>query len=1226
MRVGSQPIILRHFNKKMYTEINNNENDPIKNKIEEIYNSIYEDNFFFILTISKTSFLNRIDSKAKEITDTLFNQNNSTNIINYIKIIKIDIIQKYTEDYTILYQAYKNIKNKINHYNYLTNFRKHCEETGEYAYHSCINNKLEKLYEIKDNNNIIKYALCPLCKYCFLSKCIRLVCNNCNKEYFSSTLPENQDKNILLATWEKYHCGSMKNQNMKCIKCRKDLYIDLTTNKLVCLNKSCNFTTKPLSILWKCSKCGKDFRSKPKIFNPTELEIIQKAINITLLIKKKAYPKELPCCHRNPEKLNFYHKEECRGILYMGILLDREIVVCDKCHAMNFEEKFTWICPKCSVKFHLHQLTSIKPFKVRKYIINRDVSILSKRNNKSNINIRNLKNEVSQEYNIKNLKIDSYCNSDAYQSIQPDNNSLYRNTKNNDNYERVEYPFNYEYEKKIIFSDNERSNSNEINFGKYKKIDSISIEEERFKKEDMSDNNSQNYQNISIGKQKLDYNKNQKKGKHYRTLLDILEKRKQKESIIKSGRHLTNSEFSFNDLNSINNNYDRISTGITNREGTGTYNKNTRNIANNILSKKDPKWQIISEINENNANDDDNFIYKKKTNITSYKKVKNNEKSCRINDYKSQVVLLQDKQKKDRNISDIDLNQKLNMNKNDEDKIVPLFNAKNNSITTNSYIFDNDSLSKKSINNSYKNTKNQDLQYSRLNNSSVNIIENKIYRYNNRNSKKNIINNNLNISNIPSINSEKQSIKSVNKVFSDDSTSNKVKVGEYQRKYKRNSRIKNTEDISKDKSNNNDHSDNYSKMSDNNNNNNNNYLIYQNTKNYFLKFTLPTSTPNNNERKSKKDEKEEILLASNEKPIKVSRIYQNKIVDRNKNLLEIVDNKIKNINLNDNVKKYNFDNRKQNNKSQIQQMKVKNNIDKYSMNNIIATPDKINDISKKCIIPSFQDSDYKYIRPIGEGSYGMIYLVKNVKTNKEYALKKILCKNLNEIIKHKNQLELIYSMKHHNIMKIYYLQFKYLDLTTYSLYIIMERAIGDWSLDIRKRILTKKYYKEYEIINILKQVVSALVYLEERKIAHRDVKPQNILIFPGKIYKVADLGEAKNIENINREITLRGSELYMSPLVYQRHKLNKKGLIHNVFKSDVFSLGFSTLYAICLDLNVIEDIREMTDMKKIVNNIDKYFNRKLFSDRLYRLIINMIEIDENKRYSFKEIERELQKW
>ena len=270
------------------------------------------------------------------------------------------------------------------------------------------------------------------------------------------------------------------------------------------------------------------------------------------------------------------------------------------------------------------------------------------------------------------------------------------------------------------------------------------------------------------------------------------------------------------------------------------------------------------------------------------------------------------------------------------------------------------------------------------------------------------------------------------------------------------------------------------------------------------------------------------------------------------------------------------------------------------MDSIIATPDKINEISKQCVIPTFKDNDYKYLRPIGEGAYGMIYLVENIRNNKQYALKKILCKNLKEILKHKNQLELIFSMNHENIMKIYNLQFKYLDLTTYSLYVIMERAIGDWSLDIRKRMITKKYYKESEIINILKQVVSALSYLEEKKIAHRDIKPQNILIFPGKIFKVADLGEAKIIDNISKEITLRGSELYMSPIVYQKHKLNKKEVIHNVFKSDVFSLGFSTLYAICLNLNVIEDIRELDSMKNIVNIIDKYFNKNLFSDKLYR--------------------------
>ena len=1198
MRVGSQPIILRHFNKKIYTESTKNEYDPTKKKIEEIYNSIYEDNFFFILTISKTSFLNRIDSKAKEITDMIFINQNNNNIINNIKKIKLDIIQKYTEDYSILYQVYKNLKNKISHYSYLSNFRKHCEETGEFAHHSCINNQIEKLYEIRDNNNIIKYVLCPHCKYCFLSNCIRMVCDHCNKEYFSSTLPEDQDKNVLLATWEKYHCGSIKNQIMKCIKCRKDLYLNIITNKLICLNKNCNFITKPLSILWKCSKCGKDFRSKPKIFNPTELEIIQKAINITLLIKKKAYPKELPCCHRNPEKLNFYHKDECRGIIYMGILLDREIIVCDKCHAMNFEEKYTWICPKCNIKFHLHQLTSIKPFKARKYIINRDSSILSKRNNKSNLNLRNIKNEVTQDYNIKNLKVDSFYNNiDVFQSLQPDKeSSLHKKIKNADNYDLIEYPYNNDYEKKI-FSDNDYSCSNDINFGKYKKLDSISIEDEKY------NNNSQNLQSISIGKKKLDYNKNQKKGKYYKTLLDILEKRKQKESAMKSDRHLTNSEFSFNDLNSINNNYDRISTGITNREGTGTYNKTTRNIINNNKNK------ILSEINENNFNEEDNFIYKKKINISTYKRPRNNEKNCRINDYKSQVVLLQDKQKKDRNIADINSNLNENINKNEEDKIIPFYNAKNNSLSTNSYIVENDSSSKKSNNNSLKN--NKDLQYCKLNNSSVNIIENRIYRHNNRNYKKNMINNNINTSNIPSLNSDIQH----------DFNSNKDKAIGYHSKYRKNSRIKN-EDFSKDKNvinEINDYEENNSKISDSNHKNN--FLVYPNNKNYYLKFTLSNSTSNNNItniNKRKNGENEDLnSFKINEKPIKVSKIYQNKFIEKC------------NINNNDNNNEIINDNEKYNNqnfKSKIQQMKMKNNHEKYEMNNIIATPDKINEISKQCIIPSFEDSEYKYIRPIGEGSYGMIYLVKNIKTNKEYALKKILCKNLKEIIKHKNQLELIYSMKHDNIMKIYYLQFKYLDLTTYSLYIIMERAIGDWSLDIRKRILTKKFYKENEIINILKQIVSALVYLEEREIAHRDIKPQNILIFPGKIYKVADLGEAKHVENINKEITLRGSELYMSPLVYQKHKLNKKMLIHNVFKSDVFSLGYSSLYAVCLDLNVIEDIREMTDMKKIVNNIDKYYKKNLFSERLYKLIINMIELDENKRYSFKEIERELKKW
>ena len=1201
MRVISQQNFQRHTNKNFYFDNNQNENDQAKKKIESIYNSIYEDNFFLILTISKASFLNRIDSKGKEIIEMIFNQD--SNNINTIKKINLDISSRYNEDYAIIYQTYQNIKNKIGNYNYLTNFRKHCEKTEDYAYHSCLNNKLQKFFEIRGNRNEIKYVLCPDCKYCFLPNCIRMVCKNCNKEYFSSIMPPGQDKNVLLATWEKYHCGSMKNQTMKCIKCRRDLYINLNSNLLVCLNKNCNFTSKPLSILWKCSKCGKDFRSKPKIFNPTEMEIIQKAINLTLLIKKKAYPKELPCCHKNPEKYNFYHKEECKGLLYMGFLLDREIIVCDNCHAMNFEEKFTWICPKCEIKFHLHQLTSIKPFKARRYIINRDHSLISKRNNKSNINLRNMKENLNNKNFYNNF----------YQSIQPDDISSLLN-KNNENFEKSQN-FNSNEKEKKIFSDNDRSCSNEGKYRNYRRLSTINNEEEKIKNGQLAYN--YNSHDASLARKKLHFYK-KKNGKHYKTLLDVLEKKKDKESIVKSGRHLTNSDFSFNDLNS-NNNYDISSTGASNKDGL-TYNKTSRNNGINIKIKSDSKWRQISEMND--INEEENFVYQKKTNIPSYKKTIDNDNNCRLNDYKSQVTLLKDRQK-NRNISDININ--LNLNRYDEDnKASQIFNLKNNSITMNSYVFDNESLSKKSINLN-SNKPRRDSKNIRLNNSSVNIIENRIYRSNKRNYKKNSINSNINNSNVNSLNSELRSTNRNNKILNDDFNSNKLKVSEYNRKYRRYNRTKD------DKENNNSKDKNYIDINNENEENerenqkkneNRNCLIYHNRKNYILKFNLRQAALGKNDKHENNEiNKKAFNFKTNDKPIKVSRIYNNKILPKNSEKKKnINEDKESEINFERGEKKY------QNYKDLKQQLKIKKSHDNFSMNNIIATPKKINEIQQKCIIPDFDEKDYKYLRPIGEGSYGMIFLVKNIKTNKEYALKKIICKNINEILKHKKQLELIYSMNHENIMKIYNLQIKYLDLTTYSLYIIMERAIGDWSLDIRKRILTKKFYKEIEIVSILKQVVGALLYLEDRKIAHRDVKPQNILIFPGKIYKVADLGEAKNIENINKEITLRGSELYMSPLVYKYHKLNKRNLIHNAFKSDVFSLGYSTLYAICLNLDVIEDIREMNDMEEIVNNIDKYFKKDLYSNKLYKLIINMIEIDENKRYSFRQIYREIKYW
>ena len=293
--------------------------------------------------------------------------------------------------------------------------------------------------------------------------------------------------------------------------------------------------------------------------------------------------------------------------------------------------------------------------------------------------------------------------------------------------------------------------------------------------------------------------------------------------------------------------------------------------------------------------------------------------------------------------------------------------------------------------------------------------------------------------------------------------------------------------------------------------------------------------------------------------------------------------------------------------------------------NVLISPEKLNSLANSSKIPSINECDYNFLKPIGEGTYGVVYLVENNETFEQFALKKIICRDYSELVKHKNELELIYSVKHENILKICGIQFRYLDETTSSIYVLMELAQNDWNMEIKRRMLAKKYYKENEIVDILKQIIKGFLFLQEKNIAHRDIKPQNILLFPNNIYKIADFGEAKNIKNIAQQNTLRGSELYMSPVLYKGYKFNKKNVMHNPYKSDVFSLGYCLLYAICLNLKVLETVRELTTMRSIITSINKYISKIKYSDKLMNIIYKMIEPNEDERFDFEDLSIELEK-
>ena len=148
----------------------------------------------------------------------------------------------------------------------------------------------------------------------------------------------------------------------------------------------------------------------------------------------------------------------------------------------------------------------------------------------------------------------------------------------------------------------------------------------------------------------------------------------------------------------------------------------------------------------------------------------------------------------------------------------------------------------------------------------------------------------------------------------------------------------------------------------------------------------------------------------------------------------------------------------------------------------------------------------------------------------------------------------------------------------------MDLASSDWEKEVFKRKKKQNYYNEHELIKIIKDLVKTFVQLQRINISHRDIKPQNILVFMNNNndktnYKLADFGEAKEflIMIVTNKQTLRGTELYMSPILFYalRSKKFLKYINHNSFKSDVFSFGYCALFAATLCFESLYDIREL---------------------------------------------------
>ena len=307
------------------------------------------------------------------------------------------------------------------------------------------------------------------------------------------------------------------------------------------------------------------------------------------------------------------------------------------------------------------------------------------------------------------------------------------------------------------------------------------------------------------------------------------------------------------------------------------------------------------------------------------------------------------------------------------------------------------------------------------------------------------------------------------------------------------------------------------------------------------------------------------------------------------------------------------------------------NFESYYMN------DPNNKIYQPINLYNFSSENFSTIKLLGRGANGKIYLVSDMQTGQKFALKTMLIDNEFQLKTREDEYNLVYRLTYENpelkILNIYGLEVRRIDKFNIFFNVLMEAAISDWEVEIISRKKRNKYYTEEELLYILSNLISTLSFLQKKKISHRDLKPQNILYFGNNEYKICDFGEAKyngykNEKNNNKETnldfddsnqTIRGTELYMSPILFKAVKYKPNSLTkYNSFKSDVFSLGLCILHASSLDTNILYKIRQISDMTKIVNIVNNYLGR-MYSPNFINLILHMLQIDENIRPDFIEL-------
>ena len=195
--------------------------------------------------------------------------------------------------------------------------------------------------------------------------------------------------------------------------------------------------------------------------------------------------------------------------------------------------------------------------------------------------------------------------------------------------------------------------------------------------------------------------------------------------------------------------------------------------------------------------------------------------------------------------------------------------------------------------------------------------------------------------------------------------------------------------------------------------------------------------------------------------------------------------------------------------------------------------------------------NFELLEVVGTGSESIVCSCYFNNMKKQKLISKIIFNKKKQKI-NKNELEISTKLKHKNI--IYFYSYSHI-IKDESWCMVMEYAkFGNLS-NFRRNILKKKKLPESMICYIASQILDGLIYCHNSRIAHMDIKPNNIVVDESINLKIIDFSISINYQDKKSseelKLPLLGTSFYMPLEVLSTQKIKYKDL----HKIDLYAFG-----------------------------------------------------------------------